>query len=121
MRNSLISPLLLCMSLLSTAALAESIAVPDREHRKGMSYEEYSAFREKMRTQIRNKNNENSGGNRESLNSTTDQAGDSKRDRVYGKGFHSRSQQDRPDNDARNKPDRPRVEKFNRGNMGGRR
>jgi hypothetical protein len=41
--------LLLCMSLLVPVANAENLSVPDKEHRQGMSYEEYSNYREKMR------------------------------------------------------------------------
>jgi len=35
--------------------MAEDISVPDKERRQGMSYEEYSAYREKMRMQMENK------------------------------------------------------------------
>jgi len=105
-------PLVLCASLFATAAMAEGIAVTDREHRKGMSYEEYSEYREKMRMQMNKIQPENSS-------KPPDLAEKPNRDSEYGKGYHARSpSQDRPDKADVTRPERPRAERFNRGDMG---
>lgn len=110
---------ILCMSLFVPVALAEDISVPDKEHRQGMSYEEYSTYREKMRMQMENKKPENLKPNQMPANSPSDQMEKRQRDSAYGKGYHARNPSEgRPDIDAGSRPDRPRAERFNRGSMG---
>ena len=106
------SPLLfLCLSLMLPAALAQQIDAPSKAQRQGMSYEEYTDFREKMRLRM-----EKMRADHRNQSAETDphpHAEKEKHDeRAYGKGFDSRNRDnDRPDT-AR--PDRPRVERFNR-------
>ena len=112
-------PLMLCMSLFVPVAMAEDISVPDNERRQGMSYEEYSAYREKMRMQMENKKPEDLKPNQIPANSSSDQMEKPQRDSAYGKGYHTRNPSEgRPDIDAGSRPDRPRAERFNRGGMG---
>jgi len=120
MQSSLFTILLFGMSLSIPVALADGITIPDREHRKGMSYEEYSSFREKMRQQMESRNADaprrttnDEGGN------PADQAEKSQRDKAYGQGYHSRTApEDRSPPRADSKPERPRADRFNRGDMG---
>jgi hypothetical protein len=113
MRTSTLSYLLLCAGLSAPLAWAEDIAAPDREKRQGMSYEEYTNFREKMRLRIKEKRDEKRNHSPE----TAPHSQEAKEERphaarIYGQGFDSRNQgNDRPDI-AR--PERPRVERFNR-------
>lgn len=120
MQTNIISfQLALCLSLLAPAALAEGIAVPDREHRKGMSYEEYSKYRENMRMQIEQMKPEDARLKTDTSGSPTDQTKQAPRDSAYGQGYHSRPPSvDRPDTGAGNRPERPAPERFNRGDMG---
>lgn len=111
--------LLLCMSLFVPAAMAESISVPDKNQRQGMSYEEYSNYREKMRKQMEKNKPEEVKQNPAPANAPSGQTEKASQGSAYGKGYHSRNQpEDRPDTGAGNRPDRPRIERFNRGDMG---
>lgn len=121
MRISSIFPLpaIICMALFAPLAMAEDISVPDKEHRLGMSYEEYAKYREKMRMQMENRKPVDLKPKPAPANIPSDQMEKPQRDSAYGQGYHSRNQPaDRPNVDAGSRPDRPRAERFNRGDMG---
>lgn len=102
----------LCMSLLVSAAMAEELAVPDKEHRQGMSYEEYSHYREKMRKHMEKMHQAEPGQKSEQTEKINP-------DSAYGQGYHSRERAgDRPVVVSGSRPEHPRVERFDRGSMG---
>jgi hypothetical protein len=112
-------PLALCMSLFVPAAMAENLSIPDKEHRQGMSYEEYSNYREQMRLHMEKKHQEERMQAPASSNPRPEQTEKPNPNSAYGQGYHSRSRtENRPDMDSVNRPDRPRTERFNRGDMG---
>jgi hypothetical protein len=104
----------LCMSLSIPLAMAENLSIPDKDHRQGMSYKEYSAYRENMRKLMEER--------RQSPNLSGHPAAQAEKinpKSAYGQGYQSRnSMGDRPERGIDNKPDRPRLERFNRGDMG---
>lgn len=104
------------VSFLVPVAMARDFTPPDREHRQGMSYEEYSSYREKMRTSMEKMTPEERKQAREMMNRPSDQTKPPKHDSAYGKGFHTRNRiEDRPATASGNRPDRPKIERFNRG------
>jgi len=111
--------LLLCTSLFAPVAMAqEQFTAPDKEHRQGMSYEEYSQFREKMRMRMEKMHQERLEQNQESADRPAQQTERTQPDNAYGKGYHSRNRaEDRPDAGPDRQPERPRFERFNRGDM----
>lgn len=112
-------PLALCLSLCAPAALAQSISVPDEERRQGMSYEEYSQYREKMRVQMEKLKSEEAKQTQTAPANPANQSEQSNQDSAYGQGYHSRNPaQYRPQNEAGSRPERPRPERINRGDMG---
>lgn len=111
--------LMLCMSLFVSVAKAENLSVPDKEHRQGMSYEEYSNYREKMRMHMERMTPEERKQAQDSSGHPPERMEKHNHDSTYGQGYHSRHRaEDRPDTGAGNRPDHPRVERFNRGDMG---
>lgn len=109
-------PLALCLSLCAPAALAQSISVPDEERRQGMSYEEYSQYREKMRVQMEKSKPEET---KQPQAAPANQPDKASQDSAYGQGYHSRNPaQYQPQNEAGSRPERPRPERINRGDMG---
>lgn len=110
---------LLCMSLLVPAAMAETFSVPDKERRQGMSYEEYSSYREKMRKRMEGNKLPAAEQKQPSESSRFAPEKIEKSGSTYGQGYQSRNAtDDRPDMAAINRPERPRFERFNRGDMG---
>ena len=112
-------PLALYVSLFASLSAADEIHIPDREHRQGMSYEEYKNFREKMRMRLEKSRVEGNGSASE-LTQHADEHPDRHREEdTYGKGYRSRILNDgHPDTKPEGRPDRgARVEKFNRGDM----
>lgn len=114
MRISALTYLLLCAGLSAPLTWAENIAAPDRQQRQGMSYEEYTDFREKMRLRMeRMRADERNPPSAENKRPQEEQK-EADSERTYGKGYDSRSHNiDRPDI-ADRRPERPRVERFNR-------
>ena len=111
--------LVIFTSVLAPVAMAQDFTPPDREHRQGMSYEEYSSYREKMRMRMEKMTPEERRQAREMMSPPSDQTERPKHDSAYGQGFHSRPQiENMPDRASGNRPDSPRGERFNRGNMG---
>lgn len=110
----------LLISLFAPVAMAQDFTPPDKEHRQGMSYEEYSSYREKMRMRMEKMTPEERKQAHEMMG-RPDGKMDGKMERpnpdsAYGQGFHTRKQpDDRPANASGNRADRPRVERFNRG------
>jgi hypothetical protein len=114
MRISALSYLLLCASLSAPLAWAQDIAVPNREQRQGMSYKEYSDFREKMRLRMEKMRADERNPPSAENKRTQEEQKQTDSERTYGKGYDSRSHNiDRPDT-ADRRPERPRVERFNR-------
>lgn len=110
---------ILLISHLAPVALAQDFTPPDREHRQGMSYEEYSSYREKMRMRMEKMTPEERKQAHEMMNRPSEQTEQPKRDSAYGQGFHTRPQMENmPDGTRSNRPDRPRGERLNRGNAG---
>lgn len=102
----------LCMGLFVSAATAEEFAVPDKEHRQGMSYEEYSHYREKMRKHMEKMHPEERG-------QTPEQTEKINPNSAYGQGYRSRERaEDRPDIGSGSRPEHPRADRFDRGSMG---
>lgn len=117
--NNILFQLALCLSLFLPAAMAEGLAVPDKEHRQGMSFEEYSKYRENMRLHMEKMKPDEARQKPEASAKPSAQMEKSQRDSAYGQGYQSRTpSEDRPDVGAANRPERPRVERFNRGDMG---
>ncbi|MGV8935135.1 MAG: hypothetical protein ACOH1I_10950 [Gallionellaceae bacterium] len=106
------------ISLLAPFAHAQDLNFPDKIHRKGMSYEEYSVLREKMRMRMEQLRTQNNNLKQEHQNHPDYQAERSNPDSAYGKGYQSRKKPEiRTDNNADSRPERPHAERFNRGNM----
>lgn len=107
-----------CMTLCATLALAQDVAVPEREQRRGMSYEEYSSVRENMRLRM-----EKIQDNKRKQAAARESRPEAKPvrpvpDSAYGQGYQARN---RPDTAAVERPERverpARIERFNRGEM----
>lgn len=95
----------LLTSLYIPSAMAGDIAIPDKDHRQGMSYEEYASYREKMRLRMGSMSPEK--GEKPNRNST------------YGQGYQARQRPtERPSTGAENRAERPHFERFNRSDMG---
>lgn len=106
--------ILICLGLFAGDALAQEIVVPDRDKLRGMSYEEYSSIREKMRHRLENRKETADENNQASKEETQPAAQGS-----YGKNYQTRSQQrdnidtaSRPERPER--PERPHVDRFER-------
>lgn len=113
------SRFVLCMSLFVSVAKAENISVPDKENRQGMSYEEYSNYREKMRMHMERMTPEERKQAQDLSGRPPERMEKPNHDSAYGQGYHSRDRaESRPDMGAGNRPDHPRIERFNRGDMG---
>ena len=111
--------LLLCMSLFVPVANAENLSVPDKEHRQGMSYEEYSHYREKMRLHMEKMHPQDPKQAPAPSNPTPEQTDKLNPNSAYGQGYHSRERtEDRPDTASGNRPEHPRGDRFDRGSMG---
>lgn len=109
----------LCMGLLVSAATAEELAVPDKEHRQGMSYEEYSNYREKMRKHMEGMHPEQRKQMQDFPSRPPEQMEKLHHNSAYGQGYHSRERtEDRPDTASGSRPDHPRGDRFDRGGMG---
>lgn len=107
---------LLLMSLYMPAAMAENISIPDKDNRQGMSYQEYSTYRDKMRLRIESRKSDSSIQNVAPANRTDEQGEKSYRGSNYGQGYRARQQSDdRHDSTSERMHDRPRFDKFNRG------
>lgn len=108
--------LALYISSLATVARAQEFSAPDKAHRETMSYEEYSKLREQMRTRMEKMTPEERSQKPEIVDHRTEYVEHPKSDSTYGKGYHSRSRpEDRPDIDTSRRTERPRFERFKRG------
>lgn len=111
--------LLLCMSLLVPVANAENLSVPDKEHRQGMSYEEYSNYREKMRLHMDKMHPQDSKQAPAPSSPTPEQTDKLNPNSAYGQGYHSRERtEDRPDAASGSRPEHPWGDRFDRSGMG---
>jgi hypothetical protein len=117
--NSISFQLALCLSLLAPVAMARDSSAPDRTRRQDMSYEEYTALREKMRMRMEKMHPQPSEQTEEKRKRPAEQAERETAGGAYGKGFDSRKlSNDRPDTAADRRPERPRFERFNRAERG---
>jgi hypothetical protein len=109
----------LCMSLFVPVAMAERLAVPDKAHRQGMSYEEYSHYREKMRLHM---NKMHADERRQAPAASTSTPAATQKlnpNSAYGQGYRSREQTaNRPDIGSGSRPEHPRGDRFSRGDTG---
>ena len=115
-------PFAIGISLLASLALAQDLNFPDQTQRQGMSYEEYSALREKMRARLENMTPAERQELREKMQDIHRQ--DREEQRAYGQGYHARKRDmeqfaarpDKPDLPQRvERPDAPqRMERFQR-------
>jgi hypothetical protein len=93
---------ILGFSLLATLACAQDLDFPNKAQRQGMSYEEYSALREKMRARLENMTPAERAAMREkwqNLRSERREQREKMQDvphqhydgqRAYGQGYHAR-------------------------------
>ena len=114
--------LLLCLSIVTPVAMAQGTPASGKEHSQGMSYEEYSTFREKMRMRMEKSHAQESNSSLEAGDSPAEQHAERvKPDSAYGQGYQSRNRSEgrpehnRPDNHTNNRPERIKVEKPDRG------
>ena len=116
MYSRIFSYFIFLISFLAPAVMAQDFTPPDKEHRQGMSYEEYSSYREKMRMRMEKMTPEERKQAHEMMSRPEGQMERPNPDSAYGQGFHTRKQvDDRPANASGNRPDRPRPDRFNRG------
>jgi hypothetical protein len=95
-----------CMSLFVPAVMAENLSVPDKDHRQGMSYEEYSSYRERRQLP-------------DSSRRPNEQMEKPNPNSAYGQGYQSRKlAEERAERSVDSRPERPSFERFNRGDMG---
>jgi hypothetical protein len=109
----------LCMSLGATHAMAQDVAVPSQEQRRGMSYEEYSSVRENMR--LRMEKMQETKRKQEALREpdSDEKTGHTGTDSTYGQGYDTRNRSDAMAVGRPERVERPaRIERFNRGDMG---
>jgi hypothetical protein len=110
----------LCMSLSATHVMAQDVAVPSQEQRRGMSYEEYSSVRENMRLRMEKMQEAKRKQEASREPSAVEEPVQLVPDSAYGQGYDTRNR-----SDAAGRPERPerierpaRIERFNRGDMG---
>lgn len=124
--SSLVLPLLLGFSLLPASVLAQELAVPDKEHLNGMSYEEYSGYREKMRMRMEKAGTQEQEPMQEPDNRDRDTINKHDQGSAYGQGYSSRNNvsNDKPGTRPDSRPERPQIperpqhERFDRNGMG---
>ena len=115
--RKIVLTLALSLCLFTSVSRGENIAVPDKEQRQGMSFEEYSTYREKMRTQMEHRKSDEQKSQQDSANRMNDHAEKNQPSGSYGRDYHSRTADDtRPE--ATQRPDFHRVERFMRNEMG---
>lgn len=105
----------LCASLFAPVLMAQEFPPTDRELRQGMSYEEYSAHREKMRLRMEKMHAEEQKRSSETQKPQTEHTEKPRPDSAYGQGFHTRNRpEEKHDAGRANRQDRPNFERFNR-------
>ncbi len=108
--------LALSLGLLAPVASAQEFSAPNREQRQGMSYEEYRELREKMRTHIDKRQDSQNQQTQEENSRPAQRAEREEKDSAYGQGYNSRKHSDDGLNSSTEKrSDRPRFDRFNRG------
>ena len=106
----------LSASLFTPALMAQEFPPTDRQHRQSMSYEEYSAHREKMRLRMEKKHTEEGTHSSDKQKSDFDHTDKAHPDSAYGQGFHTRNRlEDKHDTARANRQDHPRLERTIRG------
>jgi len=106
----------LCANLFVPVVMAQEFPPADREHRQGMSYEEYSAHREKMRLRMEKMQAEEQARPSDTQKPQAEHMEKPRPDSAYGQGFHTRNRlEDKQDAGRANRQDRPRIERSNRG------
>ena len=111
--------ILLCMSLFAPVVQAQETVATDKTHREGMSYEEYSKFRAKMRQNMEKMHSDEQKQSQDANSTPQEKMKMRHHDSTYGQGYRSRVTEDRPDTARENRPDHPqRIERIERGDMG---
>lgn len=110
-------PLLFCLSLFAPVAGAEELAVPDREQRQGMSYEEYAKHREKMRQRMEDSHPNERKLPDEISHAPADKTDKPRQDSTYGQDYSERNRADKPEVNSHSRPERPEG-RFSREGMG---
>lgn len=96
--------LVICMNMPAASALAQDLNIPDRDQRQGMSYEEYSALREKMRARLEKMTPSERQAQREKWQENRLNQRDEVR--TYGLGYQARRHDmEKP----ANQPDKPNL------------
>ena len=110
--------LVVCMYLFAPASYARDASSPEKQPRNGMSYEEYSSMREKMRMQMDSVGRDDLRQLRESENNSNSRIERPARYNDYGRGYQSRNRDmvrpDNPSGERAERPEHPRFEKHNR-------
>ena len=112
--------LTLCLGIFAPTVSAQEFSAPNKAQRQGMSYEEYSQYRENMRKRMRNMTPQERNNALEHESQTVEQTENLRSEKAYGQGYNSRIRTEtRSDMNMRDsKPERQqRPEKFNRGDM----
>lgn len=111
-----IASLAATLFLLAANAMAQEVTVPEREQRRGMSYEEYSSVRENMR--LRMEKMREAERKQEILREARPDAAPRTADGNYGQGYHTRTRPDAATVERPERAERPqRIERFNRSDM----
>lgn len=106
----------LCVSLFVTNTMAQEFPPTDRELRQGMSYEEYSAHREKMRLRMEKMHAEEQARSSDTQKPQAEHTEKPRPESAYGQGFHSRNRSvEKHDAGRANRQDRPHFDRSNRG------
>jgi nitrate reductase cytochrome c-type subunit len=104
---------LLCMCLLAPAVQAQEFSPPDREHRQGMSYEEYANFREKMRLRMEKNHADQRKAEQEEAAPPAREHSPSN----YGQGYQARQHAAERPEPRSERPERGHFERPQRGEM----
>lgn len=105
----------LCAGLFAPALMAQEFPPTDSKHRQGMSYEEYSAHREKMRLRMEKMHAEEQARTSDTQKPQAEHTEKPRPDSAYGQGFHTRNRvEQKQDTDRASRQDRPRFERPNR-------
>lgn len=101
--------LALCLILVAPAAKAQEFSAPDKTRRQEMNYEEYRELREKMRTRMEKRHEDQ----RQQPQEERVRPEREERDSAYGQGYNSRRlREERSGAAPDRRPNRPR---FNHG------
>lgn len=104
------------LGMVASAVLAQDLVVPDPAQRRGMSYEEYSSIRQKMRQRIAGKPAASEQTKKTTpAQDSTQQDDPTQAEGSYGRDFQSRNRmEDRPSHVKIDRPERPQFSRPDR-------